>query len=790
MKKLWIALSILLLTCGYSYAAGTCGTAGKTGTSPFTANSLGLSDVSACVNTHMVKGETLNLPAGTASWATYLTVAKAITIVGAGNGTGAGDTIITSTATAPPDNESERPDNYMIRVDVTALANFEGTRLRIRNFRMIGSGTIGHFYFRYSYPITPDIATAPRLEFRVDNMVLTNCIAQPFGGYNQGWNTFYIEGLWNGLVDNNTMTGNPLFKINGAGALYVGGTLYRLGRYEWRTESYNAAPENAIYIENNTMTWASTNSLSTYYGVSNDAGVYLTSIGWGASAVFRYNTVVSSMNKITLWGKTHGVGGGGGETGIHGGRGLQMYGNYFTSNWSGTEQYVLLHWLESGRNLIFYNKSVSGAGSNNYAKVSSLYCLPYNDTVRTGLAVCPTGIDYLYPGTDTCSVSDSPVAPMHPNRNFQWNNRYNNQADGTGSLFTAAKTMTSNSWCNGTTVTVKPKENEQWWVDNANCTGAFCESGIGCGSSLPLRCTTNTAYWLTSQSCSTVPTASMGASPTTPIAGTLYRCGPTNTWTAYYTPYTFPHPFVGAADTTPPTMSLPCAGIGSCAAPIIEQTCAASPVSVTMGLTTNENATCKYNASGADSAGADATAKYIAMDSVFSGAGTTTHRATVSKACGDTYSYNVRCRDTALNAVADSLTYSFTVAAAVSTPATVTNITVENKGCSVQSGLKVSTNVPASCGWCLESATCDTDTEYADMTKFTVTGGDTVHHNVSVTQACSSTETYWVSCINSNGDEGDSISVAITTDAAKAVALTGGSLAIGTGGTLSITIIP
>jgi len=34
----------------------------------------------------------------------------------------------------------------------------------------------------------------------------------------------------------------------------------------------------------------------------------------------------------------------------------------------------------------------------------------------------------------------------------------------------------------------------------------------------------------------------VGTNPSTPISGTLYKCTSANTWTAYYTPYTYPHP--------------------------------------------------------------------------------------------------------------------------------------------------------------------------------------------------------------------------------------------------------
>jgi hypothetical protein len=45
-----------------------------------------------------------------------------------------------------------------------------------------------------------------------------------------------------------------------------------------------------------------------------------------------------------------------------------------------------------------------------------------------------------------------------------------------------------------------------------------------------------------------------GVDPPTPISGTLYKCTAINTWTAYYTPYTYPHPLrnENQGDTTPP----------------------------------------------------------------------------------------------------------------------------------------------------------------------------------------------------------------------------------------------
>jgi hypothetical protein len=80
--------------------------------------------------------------------------------------------------------------------------------------------------------------------------------------------------------------------------------------------------------------------------------------------------------------------------------------------------------------------------------------------------------------------------------------------------------------------------------------GAFAEpgsfngsTGVGQGllSARPSTCTAgpggNTpgvGYWATDQN-------------------TLYVCNPTNTWTTYYTPYTYPNPLTQQATPAPPT---------------------------------------------------------------------------------------------------------------------------------------------------------------------------------------------------------------------------------------------
>ena len=84
-------------------------------------------------------------------------------------------------------------------------------------------------------------------------------------------------------------------------------------------------------------------------------------------------------------------------------------------------------------------------------------------------------------------------------------------------------------------------QNRDWYGYNAANDGTV---GVGEGiyASIPATCTAGTGYWATDQGSWN----SSGAGG----QGQLYVCGPTNTWTLYYTPYTYPHPLQGGTGTS------------------------------------------------------------------------------------------------------------------------------------------------------------------------------------------------------------------------------------------------
>ena len=93
-------------------------------------------------------------------------------------------------------------------------------------------------------------------------------------------------------------------------------------------------------------------------------------------------------------------------------------------------------------------------------------------------------------------------------------------------------------------------------------------SGVGCGTlaNRPSSCVKGAGYWVpnatddpNASSCTNL-TGFVGANPAYSRPGTLYKCTSANTWTAWYTPFTYPHPLRSgsiATTTTPPPPPAP-----------------------------------------------------------------------------------------------------------------------------------------------------------------------------------------------------------------------------------------
>src|SRR5207245_211576 len=133
-------------------------------------------------------------------------------------------------------------------------------------------------------------------------------------------------------------------------------------------------------------------------------------------------------------------------------------------------------------------------------------------------------------------------------------------------------------------------------------------------------------------------------------------------------------PLAAAADTTPPTLGNAQPG----------GTLPAGTTQTTLSLTSDENATCRY----ATTAGT----AYGSMPNTFSSTGSTSHSTLVSGlANGQSYSYYVRCQDTAGNASTADLAISFAVAAPDTSAPTV-SVSAPAPGATLTGTVNVSAN--------------------------------------------------------------------------------------------------
>lgn len=320
-------------------------------------------------------------------------------------------------------------------------------------------------------------------------------------------NHFYTSGITSphiwlyvgtyGVIDNNTFDSNDYAFRSTEGSEWYG-TNHGPGWVYW---GWTPGTSDAVYIENNTFNFAAS------------ADDCLISSQGSHRWVVRYNTVNVNSTSYSFI-DAHGNGGTGAEYSSV--QISNLYGNKFVAG----DHSAQIHGQRGGQSFVFYNDWQT-TGDTPVFKVQEEYA------------------DSDGPGPATNTITGQ---PQHVYNSFYFNNRLNTN----GALLDIDITDTVGSIPARNTDVYSHND----WVSNGS-------AGVGCGTTLPGTCTSGkSGFWKTNQSCTNL-TDYVGASPTTPISGTLYKCTATNTWTEYYTPYTYPHPLRGeSADETAPTVTI------------------------------------------------------------------------------------------------------------------------------------------------------------------------------------------------------------------------------------------